>query len=213
MDWLKEPKTDVSALTSGQIVIITARWILIIGALMLTLWNPTAPDALWKVQVQTGLLLIYAVVNFFLHAQYMRQGKELPTVAYVTSAVDLALITFVIAIQDVSIDASVYVFYMPAVLAIAVAFPRQLTALYTLGLMGAYAFVALTPNVTVVSMEQVQDLVMRLLMIAAVGFTGALYRHIEEQRRTGDAKVFAFTGGVQSGRQRSTAVAEAEGGE
>ena len=126
----------------GQMVIITARWILIIGALVLTLWNPGGVDDLWKIQVQSGLLLVYAVINFFLHAQYMRQGGGLTSIAYVMSAADLALISFVILIQG-QITSNVFVFYLPALLAISVAFTKETAALYTGAVVAGYLFVAL----------------------------------------------------------------------
>ena len=200
MNWTKEAEDDGSMLTSGQSVIITARWILIVGALVLTLWNPTPPPHLWVIQVQTGLLLVYAVVNFFLHAQYIRQGSQVEQVAYFTSLVDLVLITFVIAMWPSSIDSAVYVFYLPAVLAIAVAFPRAVTAAYTLGIIVAYGIVALAFNPELITAAQAQDLVVRELMIVAVAFTGALYRHIENERWHGRGKAFSFMSGSTQAR-------------
>jgi hypothetical protein len=204
MELLKEQTTE-EGLTSGQIVIIVARWILIVGALVLTLWNPSGIGEMWRVQVQTGLLLTYAVVNFFLHAQYIRQGEELPQVAYLTSFVDLVLITFVIAIQDAPINSPVYVFYLPAVLAISVAFPRNVAIAYVGVAVFAYGLLSIGAAGGEVTSAQMKDMVMRLVMIAAVGFTGGLFKHIEEQRWTGTSRAFSFTGGApRTQRRRST---------
>jgi hypothetical protein len=176
----------------GQMVIITARWILIIGAMVLTLWNPAGVEDLWKIQVQSGLLLVYAVINFFLHAQYMRQGEGLTSIAYVMSLADLALISFVILIQG-QIASSVFVFYLPAMLAISVAFSKETAALFTGGVVAGYLFVALIGESP--TSAQFQELLMRIVVMVGVAFVGGLFRHIEEQRLTGKAKPFAFMGG------------------
>ena len=208
-----DPKKEVEA--EGQLVIITARWILIIGALVLTLWNPGGVgDGLWKIQIQAGLLLAYAVVNFFLHAQYIRQGASLPQVAWLTSGVDLALISFVVLIQG-QIESSVFVFYMPALLAISVAFPKRIAGVYALLVGAGYLFVSLTGYGAVVE-GQIQEMVVRLLMMGSVVFVGGLFRHIEEQRLSGTAKPFSMMGGkARTQRSQSTAAAAAatEGGE
>ena len=194
----------------GQLVIIIARWILIIGALVLTLWNPSGlPDgSLWKLQAQIGLLLVYAVVNFFLHAQYLRQGPGLSSIAYMTSATDLALISFVILIQG-QIDSSVFVFYLPALLGLSVAFDKRIAATYTALVLAGYLFVALV-GVTGVTQGEFQELIVRLIMMAGVAFVGGLFRHIEDQRDSGRAKPFAMSGGnARPQRSQATAAAAA----
>ena len=198
----------------GQLVIITARWILIVGALALTLWNPGGVTDLWKVQAQAGLLLIYAVVNFFLHAQYLRQGGGLSSVAYLTSAIDLTLISFVVLIQG-QVDSAVFVFYMPALFALSVAFPKRTAVTYTVLLLAGYAFVSLAGQ-TFVSQDQFQELIVRMIMMAGVAFVGGLFKHIEGERASGRAKPFTMTGGrprATRGRTTGTAdQAQSEGG-
>lgn len=211
MSQVFDPTKEVEG--EGQLVIITARWILIAGALVLTLWNPGGVGDLWKIQAQTGLLLVYAVVNFFLHAQYLRQGRGLSSVAYLTSGIDLALISFVVLIQG-QIDSAVFVFYMPALFALSVAFPKKTAVTYTLVVLAGYMFVAIAGQVG--TPDQFQELIVRMIMMAAVAFVGGLFKHIEEQRASGRAKPFTMTGGKPRARRSqpagATAQSQSEGG-
>jgi hypothetical protein len=54
-------------LDHGQIVIITFRWLIIVGALIVTLWTLVTPEAaIARQALITFLLLVYAVINFIL---------------------------------------------------------------------------------------------------------------------------------------------------
>ena len=60
-------------LAQGQIVIVSARWILVIAGLVLTLW---APDKIGTLRIQLMVLLILAVANFYLHAQLLMRKRR-----------------------------------------------------------------------------------------------------------------------------------------
>ena len=89
----------------------------------------------------------------------------------------MVLITFLVAMQG-GYNSSIYVYYLPAIAAFSVAFPRWLTGLYVLFLMVVYWIIAsLSPG------SEQMIIVVRLLMIAAVAFCGALFLAIERSRR------------------------------
>lgn len=173
-------KTDAKEeLTEGQIVIVTARWFLVGAGLVLALWNPVSIGPL---RLQVLVLLLIAVGNFFLHAQLLKRRGAVDAVAYGASAADLAVITLLVASQG-GYDSHLFAFYFPAVLALSVAFNPALTALYagsTIALYGLICFESLGLRVT---SEAVQTIVVRLIMIAAVAFCGALYQQVEATRR------------------------------
>ena len=164
-------------LAHGQVVIIAARWILVVAGLVLTLWDP-AP--MGKLQAQIMLILGLAVANFFLQTHILKpRGQPLPTwVTYLASAADILVISLIIIIQG-GFSSEVYVFYLPAILAISVAFRTPVAATFAGAAAATYGLISIT---TLGSGDGVMVLT-RLLMFAAVFFCGNLYRRIEDDRR------------------------------
>lgn len=175
-------RNDDSDLAHGQIVIVVARWILVAAGLVLALWNP---ESIGPLRLQVLVLLLIAVGNFFLHAQLLRRRIALDAIAYAASAADLVVITLLVASQK-GFDSPLFVFYFPAILAFSVAFEFRLTALYTVGTLGAYSLICMESFGLSLKSEDVQTLVVRLVMLAAVAVCGALYQKIERDRRAGD---------------------------
>src|SRR5581483_10926149 len=134
----KPPRLDVpyaDDLAFGQIVIVTARWILILAGFLLALWNP---GKLSELQVVLGL----AVCNFFLHARLLtkRSKVENAAIAYVTSIADMAIISIIIAALG-GARSSLYIFYYPAILGFSVAFRPTVTYLLAGAGMLTYAVI------------------------------------------------------------------------
>lgn len=161
---------------------MAARWVLVGAGLALALWSPAAIGPL---RLQVLVLLLIAVANFFLHAQLLRRKGAVGQVAYAASASDLVVISVLVASQG-GFDSNLFAFYFPAVLAISVAFPPKLTAIYTGGAIGMYGLVCLrsvvdskTPN------ADLQILLTRVLMLAAIAVCGALHQRVEASRRAG----------------------------
>ncbi|UCC16455.1 MAG: hypothetical protein JSU58_08810 [Dehalococcoidales bacterium] len=178
-------------LAFGQIVLITFRWLIIGGALIVTLWTIATPDAnVGRQALIVFLLLVYAAVNFVLLARYLRRSRNLANVTYTMSLVDLILITVVIATGGDIYNSHIYVYYYPALMVLAVVFPVGLTVSYTLGVMIVYGLM-----ISLSSGADFQGILARLLMMAGVAFCASLFRKIEHDRRTGKAKVFSISGG------------------
>ena len=162
-------------LAYGLVVIITARWILVMAGMMLALWNP---EAMGELRISIVMLLGIALGNFFLHAQVIMRRPVVPAVAYAASVADLVVITSVIILGG-GFPSIAYVFYLPALLAISVAFPTVVTVGYTAVGASAYGLVALWT----LGEGEAASVFTRILMMVAVAFCGNVYWRIERQRR------------------------------
>ena len=154
--------------------------------------------------MQVLVLLMIAVANFYLHAQILRKRAAFAGIAYAASAADLAVITTLVLTQG-GFDSNIWVFYFPAVLALSVAFPPALTALFAGVTVMTYGLICLGDSSAWSSTDGVQVVFVRLLMIAAVAICGAIYRQVEAGRRssmaTGEADLLpSLRPSVMSGR-------------
>ena len=161
-------------LTFGQPVIVAVRWIMIISALVLAIWNV---DSMQDLRLQIVAILLLALTNFYLQAQLLMKRPLNKHIVYAASAVDIFLISLLVMFQG-GYWSSIYVFYLPAIAAFAVAFPRGLTAIYTAIVLLIYGMICLATGGA-----HGDVIVSRLLMIAAVAFCGSLYLQLEHKRQ------------------------------
>ena len=184
-------------LAAGQTVILTARWILVLAGLLLTL---LAPGALGILRFQLMVLLGLAVINFYLCAQVLTHQPTLKEVIYAASFADLVAITLVVIAQG-GFNSNTYVFYFPALLAISVAFSTTMLGGFTLGVVGVYGligFLSVSPRQWETDLPL---LVIRLLMLMAVVVCGYQSSRMENAQR-------AKTLGVQPTRAASAPAPE-----
>ena len=175
MDSLKNRSESTDDLAHGQVVIIAARWILVVAGLMLALWNP---ESLGELQVSIVLILGLAVANFALHTQVLMRRQVLTQVAYAASAADIAVISLVLIVGG-GFNTIPYVFYFPALLALSVAFPTRLTAAYTVATVAIYGLV----SVSTAGGSDAATVITQMLMLAGVAVCGNVYWRIERDRR------------------------------
>src|SRR5207244_6473385 len=112
---------DPLELARGQTVIVYARWLLVLAGLLVTVWNP---DGLGQLRLQIGVILTVAIANFVMHAQLLRKRPTVHAVAFAASVGDLLMISMLVLSQG-GFASTTFVFFFPAVLAIAVAFPTE----------------------------------------------------------------------------------------
>src|SRR5205085_6068428 len=105
----------------GQTVIVVARWLLVLVGLLVAVWSP---ESLPQLRIQVAVVLLVAIANFVMHAQLLRRRPTIQGIAYGASLGDLLVISLLIAVQG-GFKSNLFVFYFPAVLAIAVAFPTR----------------------------------------------------------------------------------------
>jgi hypothetical protein len=162
-------------LALGQGVIIAARWAVVAAGLILAV---IAPPSAAVLRTQVLLILGLAVCNFALQAQILRRRRTLAAVAYAASAADIAIITALV-VADGGFASGLYVFYFPAMLALSVAFPLELTIVYAAAILAAMVGVAWLT----MPADGGQDIVIRCLMLVAVALCGVVYAGIERSRR------------------------------
>src|SRR5712692_5192401 len=123
---LRGPSTSGGQEHGGQLVVVFARWVLIIGGLVLLLWNPAQAD-LNRIRVGLAFVLALSVGNFYLHAQVALRRGVPPLLLYLASFVDVTVITVIIAVYG-GFGSAAFVFYFPAMIAASLAFPAEVTA-------------------------------------------------------------------------------------
>jgi hypothetical protein len=166
----------------GQTVIVWARWSVIVAGIALVLWTSTSVGLLTQTM---PFFLVLMAVNFFLHGRYV-MGSPLNRVAVtVASVVDLVLITAIVVLWPGShgLQNEFYVLYFPVVFAFALVFTRRIEVAYTgLAMLMYTAACVLTGTVPLGLGPDVKVLVMRLIVIAAMGFLGNYYFRIQRDR-------------------------------
>ena len=184
----EETQNDIS---HGHAVIITARWILILSGWLLVLWQP-GEIRTWELQLQILLLMTYTIGNFFLTVQWVKRSEAMTPVVYASSLADLSLITILVLITG-GYESSLYVFYLPALFAISVTFPKITSMPFTLVAIGVYGLITLVGafgGQEGLSAIEMQNIVTRLIMMAGVAFCAGLYRTLEMDRRHGRGRMF-----------------------
>ncbi len=187
---LKHSEEYLEDIAHGQIVIITARWILILSGWVLALWQPEEIPT-WQLQLQILLLMAYTIGNFFLTVQWVKRSEALTSVVYASMLADVSLVTILVGSLG-GYESNIYVFYFPALFALSVTFPKPVTVAYTLLALVAYGLIILIDASAdgVLSAVEAQNIGTRLIMMAGVAFCGGLYRTLEVDRRHGRGRIF-----------------------
>ena len=171
----------INPLAEGQMVIIVARFVLVLACLFLILMDAKSAKTVdFNVtRFEIMVILLLAVSNFFLVAQVLTKRKTLDLILYGMSIADLAVITIVIIVQG-GFRSDVYIFYFPAMLAFALAFPMLELYVFLGGTVFLYSFICLF---TLQNVDDIQTLLVRLLMLVAVAVCANHFAQIERNRR------------------------------
>ena len=161
-----------SELARGQAVIVVARWLLVLVGLLVAVWNP---ESLLQLRIQVAVVLLVAIANFVMHAQLLRRRPTIEAVAYAASLGDLLVIGVLIASQG-GFDSNLFVFFFPAVLAIAVAFPTR----QAVGLGGIAVLLLLV--VSSFGHPAGDEIVLRAGALGAVAVIGNAYWRLHRSR-------------------------------
>ena len=172
---LKDRTETTEDLAHGQVVIIAARWILVVAGLTLALWNPSGMGDL---QVSIVFILGLAMANFFLHAHVLMGRPVSTSLAYAASAADVAVISLVVIVAG-GFDTIPFVFYFPALLALSVAFPTRVTAAFAAATIATYGLI----SVATASPSEGANVIAQMVMLAGVAVCGNVYWRIERDRR------------------------------
>jgi hypothetical protein len=187
MQQLREVRTAEQATAEdiffGQSVILWARWGVILAGTVLVLWTSTSVGQLTRT---FPFFLALMAMNFFLHGRYVMGSPLNRVVVILASLVDLVLITAIVVFWPgpVGLKSQFFVLYFPVVFAFALVFSRLIEAAYTVACMLAYVGACFATG-TVSTADSANDykvLVMRLIVIAAMGFLGNYYFRIQRRR-------------------------------
>src|SRR3954471_4670622 len=183
----------------GQVVVIVARWFLILAGVVLSLWSASSVDA---VMLPIGLMMVLMAMNFYLHGRYLvKQPVQAPLV-YLSSAVDLAVITGIVVFwtqgRGTGLASPFFVFYYPALLAFALVFRPRISLGYAAVIVAVYLLVVLVGS-GVGDLRAQKTLLERVVTMAATAGLGAYFWRIQRRlavaamphaaaaRRLGDA--------------------------
>lgn len=167
----------------GQVVIIWARWFVILAGIIFALWFSETPAQLGAAVV---LLAGIMAINFFVHGRYLMEKPVNRSLLITLSFVDLVLVTAIVLLgpEYRGLDNYLFVFYYPLLVAFAFVFPPQFTTLYTLATLLAYTVACVTITLgLLVDSAGLEVLAMRLITMAAVGFLSTYYWRIQRDRR------------------------------
>ncbi len=183
MQAIRTPQQEaVEDIFFGQVVIIWARWFLILAGTILILWNTT--DAKDLVVAILPIVALMAM-NFFMHGRYLVERPANQTLLMLTSVIDLIIITLIVLLwQPNGLANQFFIFYYPIVLTVAFVFPRRISVGYMLLVLIAYAGVAFMVNTSLFAeISNQKTLVQRLIIMAAMGGVGTFYWRIQRDRR------------------------------
>lgn len=173
----------------GQVVINWARWFVIAAGVILVMTLTSTPA-----ELTVGIIPIVGlmVVNFYLHGRRLAQNPANRGLIAISSLLDLALITTVIAIgpspAEAGLGSQFYVAYFPVIAAFGFVMPRMLTVAYTAIAMVAYTVTTLIVNTQILDGSQLswvdfEALVTRLIAMAAVGGLASFFWRVQRNRR------------------------------
>ena len=166
----------------GQTVIVWARWSVIVAGIVLVLWTSTTISHLTQT---VPFFLALMAMNFFLHGRYVMGSPLNRAAVTVASVIDLLLITAIVVFWPGSqgLNNQFFVLYFPVVFAFALVFTRRVEVVYTVLAMVAYTGACIfTGTVPLDLGHDDKVLVMRLIVIAAMGFLGNYYFRIQRDR-------------------------------
>jgi hypothetical protein len=131
-------------------------------------------------------VLAIAAANFWLHTRILLKQPVETSRVYLASAADMAVISVLVALQG-GLASKAFVFYYPAVLCVALVFPRRVTVTLTMGVLALYTVLCLAANPPMRLEGDERVLIARLLTLLAVAFVGHRYQEIEQERRVRQA--------------------------
>lgn len=167
----------------GQVVIIWARWFIILAGTLLALWSATEVG-----QLIISILLVVALmaVNFFVHGRYLMERPVNNVLLFGLSIVDLILVTLIVLAWsgEVGLESPFFIFYYPIMLAVSFVFPPRVTSGYLLAALVVYGLAILVADPGVLlSSQELEIIATRMVTMAATGLLGTYYWRIQRQRR------------------------------
>jgi hypothetical protein len=166
----------------GQLVIIVARWFLILAITILVLWNANTVN---EITINILLVVVLMAMNFYLHGRYLVEQPANYVLTTAASLLDLCIVTAIILIWPGKGELTnpFFVLYYPILLAFAFVFPTRLTMSYTLCVLVAFAAASYLTALNPLDSVWLKALTMRLITLTATAGLGMFYWRIQRARR------------------------------
>jgi hypothetical protein len=166
----------------GQLVIIYARWFVIIAMVILALWSTSSVNQLVGAVV---FIVPLMVINFFVHGRYLMERPVNKMLLTILSAVDILVVTLLILFWPAArgLQSQFYIFYYPFILAFAFVSMARNSIIYTIFTLVLYAAACFIYSSSA-ALESIwlERLTIRLITMAAMGLLGAYYWRIQRVR-------------------------------
>jgi hypothetical protein len=173
-------QTAEDDLRYGLIVIIWARWSIVVFAFILRMYR--AAEIPMLVITIIGLLAV-ALINFVLHTRILAKRPAKVAWLYLASALDLCLISLITGLEG-GLHTHIFLYYYPAVLGFALVFPGAITTWLTFGVIVLYTGICLLFSKPAIDFNGDEAILLfRLMSLLGVAIVGNRYRFVEGQRR------------------------------
>jgi hypothetical protein len=167
----------------GQVVIIWARWAIILAGATIIVWTAST---IGELTTNMLLVLVLMAANFYLHGRHFMEVPANRMLLLAASLLDLVIITLMVFTfsEQPGLQSPYFVFYVPVLAAFAFVFPPRTTVGYTLATLAVYivACVLVDPAALADTMG-IKTLVMRSIILGSMGLLGTYYWRIQRDRR------------------------------
>ena len=184
MKELRTPQQEAAEdIFFGQVVIIWARWFVILTGAILALW---AASSVSQLTVASLLIVALMAVNFFVHGRYLMEKPINQTLTGLVSLIDLTIITLIVLAWrgQNGLDSPFFIFYYPVLAAFAFVFTPRFTVVYTLLALLSYGGATFVSDPAFfLDLKDLELLITRLITLAAMGGLGTYYWRIQRDRR------------------------------
>jgi len=177
------PRDAAEDIYFGQVVIIWARWFVILAAAILALWSSSDTGDLAG---RAALVIAMMGVNFFLHGRSLMERPANGRLLLAIGAADLVAVGVMVAFWGPGgHESKLYVLYYPLIFAIALVFAPRLTLLYAAFAIGGYLAICLIHDPSLLAQtEAAKAVAIRVITLVATAGLGAYYWRIQRDRRT-----------------------------
>ena len=168
----------------GQVATIASRWFLIAAGVILVLWSSSNIAA---IPLPITLMLVLTGMNFYLHGRYVVERPVNATLVYLTSGIDLIIVSAMVALWGpwgTGTNNPFFVLLYPTILAFGLVFPPRLTIAYTGLAIVAYITVVLVQSGLAPMMDSTlqKELFQRVVTLAGTAGLATFFWRIQRAR-------------------------------
>lgn len=183
-----DPREQAEDIYFGQVVIVWARWFVILAAAMLALWSSSDTGSLAG---RAAIVIAMMGVNFFLHGRLLMERPANGRLLFAVGVADLVAIGLMVGFWGPGGQESrLYVLCYPLLFAAALVLAPRSTLLYAALAIGGYLAICFIHEPSfLVHADDAKEVAIRVITLAATAGLGAYYWRIQRARRDFDRSV------------------------